>query len=438
MTDNHGYSTPNEGSSDWHMPLNDNFRRIDTDVEVRDIESNLSEYQPNTGAKFLATDSGSIYIGDGRQWQQLGSVTSGQEMFRWGTPKHLQDVLDAAGRNSGPLDDGAVETVACVPGAKYTEPITVPEGVHLYTNGVTFDIDRDVDVWTLDSGCAVYGTATINVDSVSSYTSSAILIDANQATSTPIAMGGGQTNIPNMTGHFRLIGDQPSTSMDPQVGAAIELRGGADTGNYITHCYLGNFNVRGFNNACLANATDTGWQNDNFLSVDAHNCNYFWHHCNNQDSTEGEAKWQLVQSHVQGDAFQHAFWNETDEKSVRFYGHVEDPQRFRDHIIRGPKMKIQATARANWSTKADAFGQNADKADWGVGTTYNSVGFLEGNGESPSVVTNGKEYWGGEMVAFKDTGDGSGDGLYMKGPWQETIEWIQLSDETVAPAGGNE
>ena len=436
MTGNHGYSTPSMGSKDWHIPLNDNFRKIDADIEVRDIEANLGEYQPNLNAKFLATDTGQVYIGDGQQWNRLGTIADGHTRFRLGSPSNLQKVLDNAASNSGPLDHGAVEAVGCIPGEKYTEPITVPEGVHLYTNGTVFDIDRDVDVWTLDSGSAVFGTATINVDSVSNYTSSAILVDANQASTQPIAMGAGQESTANMWGMFRVVGDQPGTGMDPHKGAAFELRGGPTTNDqakFITHCAFGRIMVRGFNNALLCDAQ--GFLNDNFFhGFEMMNCNYGFHHINTSGYENREAKVFIYGGHIQLDDFQHGFWNELPEKSIRYYGHVEDPQRCHDNIIKGGYMKIFPTARWNYSTRTK---HGANKADWGTGTTVSGVGFLEGDGESPSVVTNGKEYWGGEYVAFKDTGDGSGDGLYMKGPWQGTNQWIRVSDETVAPAGGN-
>jgi len=433
MTDNHGYNTPSEGSTDWHVPLNDNFRRIDTDVEVRDTEANLEEYQPNASAKFLATDTGRIHIGDGQQWRLLGSITDGEKRIRWGAPGDLQATLDKASSDSGPLDDGATVAVACVPGERYTDPITIPQGVHLYPNGATFDIDRDVDVWTLDSGSAVIGSATINVDSVSSYTSSAVLVDANQATTTPIAMAAGQESTANMAGTFRIIGSQPGTGMDPTEGAAFELRGKPEPGGFITHCSFGSIMVRGFNNALLCDAQ--GFLNDNrFIGFEMVNCNYGFHHVNTSSAQNREAKVWVTNGHIQGDDFQHAFWNELPEKSIRYYGHVEDPQRFQDSIIRGEYMKVFPTARWNFSRETQT---GADKADWGAGTTVNGVGFLEGNGESPSVVTNGSEYYGGEFVAFKDTGDGSGDGLYMKGPWQGTNAWVRVSGETVAPEGGN-
>lgn len=74
MTRNHDYRTPNRGASDWHKPLNENFNKIDTDVEIRDVESNRGDYTPENGAKFLATDTGAVFIGNGDSWSELGSL----------------------------------------------------------------------------------------------------------------------------------------------------------------------------------------------------------------------------------------------------------------------------------------------------------------------------------------------------------------------------
>lgn len=74
MTKNHNYQTPTQGSSDWHLPLNKNFEKIDTDIEIRDKEANRSEYTPKQGAKFFATDTQKVFLGDGSSWNQIGSV----------------------------------------------------------------------------------------------------------------------------------------------------------------------------------------------------------------------------------------------------------------------------------------------------------------------------------------------------------------------------
>lgn len=72
---NHDYNTPSEGTADWHIPLNENFEQLERDVEIRDAEANRGDYQPAAGTKFLATDSGATYTGDGSNWNLVGYVT---------------------------------------------------------------------------------------------------------------------------------------------------------------------------------------------------------------------------------------------------------------------------------------------------------------------------------------------------------------------------
>lgn len=76
MTENHNLNTPAKGTTDWHVPLNDNFERLDTDVEVRDSEGNRGQYTPKAGAKFFATDTGAAFIGDGSNWNRLAATGS--------------------------------------------------------------------------------------------------------------------------------------------------------------------------------------------------------------------------------------------------------------------------------------------------------------------------------------------------------------------------
>ena len=71
-TPNHGYATLARGDLDWDTTLNDNFRDIDADAPIFDVESNLSNYIPQVGAVFAATDTGVWYIGDGASWSTFG------------------------------------------------------------------------------------------------------------------------------------------------------------------------------------------------------------------------------------------------------------------------------------------------------------------------------------------------------------------------------
>lgn len=71
MTENHDFNEPQKGTTDWHIPLNENFSRLDRVVEIRDGDSNRTQYQPKRGAKFFATDTENEYIGDGNRWVKV-------------------------------------------------------------------------------------------------------------------------------------------------------------------------------------------------------------------------------------------------------------------------------------------------------------------------------------------------------------------------------
>jgi len=68
MTENHDYHTPDRGTAEWHVPLNENFERLDADVEIRDLRENRESYAPEDGVKFLATDTEEVFLGDGEEW----------------------------------------------------------------------------------------------------------------------------------------------------------------------------------------------------------------------------------------------------------------------------------------------------------------------------------------------------------------------------------
>lgn len=102
-TPNHEYNVPDAGTQDWHTPLNENFETLDTGVEIRDTDSNRSDYEPKDGAKFLATDTGTVYIGDGDDWNAMGSVTDGPIAKGWIT------------------EDGSIENALNVDSAQWNE-----------------------------------------------------------------------------------------------------------------------------------------------------------------------------------------------------------------------------------------------------------------------------------------------------------------------------
>jgi flagellin-like hook-associated protein FlgL len=109
MTENHDYNTPARGAQNWDEPLNANFEQLETDVEIRDTTANLSQYTPEEGAKFLATDSGVVYagvdVGDGEtniQWVRQGVMPHGEGFANEARSEFAVVVGGLDNRASGP------------------------------------------------------------------------------------------------------------------------------------------------------------------------------------------------------------------------------------------------------------------------------------------------------------------------------------------------
>lgn len=138
MTDNHNYNTPQKGTTDWHIPLNENFRSIDTDVEVRDIESNRSQYTPKDGAAFRATDTGNVFVGDGSSWNKLNPPADTSS----GGPYTAGSVADIRSQAA----DTATEFVYIAPGTYNFDgrgAIEPSAGTTLYAEPGTVTIQGD-------------------------------------------------------------------------------------------------------------------------------------------------------------------------------------------------------------------------------------------------------------------------------------------------------
>lgn len=75
MTDR--FHSPEGGIENWHLPLNENFDLLETLVEHRQPAANRFSVDPVQGKKWLSTDTGTIYIGTGTQWRELGTIGAG-------------------------------------------------------------------------------------------------------------------------------------------------------------------------------------------------------------------------------------------------------------------------------------------------------------------------------------------------------------------------
>lgn len=74
-TPNHGLNTPQQGTADWHTPLNENFEAIDRILPVVDADAARNDYAPIEHALYIAANTGTVYVGDGSEWNELGSLS---------------------------------------------------------------------------------------------------------------------------------------------------------------------------------------------------------------------------------------------------------------------------------------------------------------------------------------------------------------------------
>lgn len=180
------YNTPAEGTLDWHVPLNENFKKLDEHVEVRDTDSNKDSYTPKSGAKFLATDTGAVYLGDGSSWNQIGTIApstdggSGQvsDGSVVAAPGEVQSTIDQynAGFEWGPQP---MQQIKLRSGEVYRPDSTwrIRSGTILECNGAVIRPQGDFNVIEMERSATVRRPA-INCADVSGYSSAAIVIQA--------------------------------------------------------------------------------------------------------------------------------------------------------------------------------------------------------------------------------------------------------------------
>jgi hypothetical protein len=67
-TNNHGLYKPADNEHDWGDDYRTDFDTIDTALTVRDTDANKTNYSALSGARYEATDTGAVYLGDGSTW----------------------------------------------------------------------------------------------------------------------------------------------------------------------------------------------------------------------------------------------------------------------------------------------------------------------------------------------------------------------------------
>ena len=169
MAYNHEYELPEPGMTDWHVPLNGNFDRLDCDVEIRDAESNLGQYEPRDGAKFMATDTARVFVCDGDEWTHLpttgpepryasvrardvNGVAYAKEFPGDGLASKVENALDWQLANTG--GDGRVRVTAKDDGEEWVwdKDLTIDPTAW---GGITIDVDPNVRIEYPGSGWAL-------------------------------------------------------------------------------------------------------------------------------------------------------------------------------------------------------------------------------------------------------------------------------------------
>lgn len=126
MTRNHNLNTPSRGTAEWDVPMNENFEMLDSKVEIRDTESNLDAYEPKLGAKFFATDTESVFVGDGTGWSKVDSAGRNPR-FDSIDSSRVNNVVDARNLDGADLGEQVENALAIVEGTGGRIRVTAPD-----------------------------------------------------------------------------------------------------------------------------------------------------------------------------------------------------------------------------------------------------------------------------------------------------------------------
>lgn len=139
-TTNHNYYKPTDGETSWGDNKRSDWDDVDVDVEIRDRDTNKSNYSPENGALFRATDTNTLYKGDGSNWillTDLSPFARGSQPVTTATTARTMDGI-LADASSGTFD------------------ITLPAP----------STDVEVTVKKIDSSSNAVGVATPNAETI--------------------------------------------------------------------------------------------------------------------------------------------------------------------------------------------------------------------------------------------------------------------------------
>jgi hypothetical protein len=330
------------------------------------------------------------------------SGTSSFGNVLWAPPGKLQDAIDAV---TGWGDKrGAVALYPHTP-YKPSGEIHVKPYVSLFGNNASLRAQVDENVLFFDKGTTLQGPLRVNTRVYDGYTSSAVVLDGSRVDGDYYRHSTGNAAI--LDGPLRLYGTKGE-------GTGFHM---VANGDPVTHC-AATLWIRGYQDAVLAQANGS-FLNDNMLDVEIAKC-----HTGIRHTGDRQAK-LLVWGHLQTGTMHNGIVNDAqnpDErlKSVRFWGHIEDPHRVDGHVVAGDRIRVRGTSRFNYQNQ---------NFDLGNGTTLEGVGVERADADGPTRKFNNP----GDVVMFEDTGteDSAATGIYLK---LLDNTFVKLSDWTATQA----
>lgn len=205
MTDKKRYETPAYGRTDWHQPINSNFRQLDVDVERRGPRDALSEHEPKAGSKYLATDTEEVFLGDGSKWRKLATTGPNPDFTAVKTAQRpVADVRAYGATGDGRTDDTEAIQRA-VDEAPNQSAVFLPDGQYRITEPITFGTSgRSKHLWgsgeariVTDSNAGITGAGALEMPTVEEYdfTVRDLKFDLNGGVDYAIRMGDSSDNV---------------------------------------------------------------------------------------------------------------------------------------------------------------------------------------------------------------------------------------------------
>jgi hypothetical protein len=83
-TEKHGLNLPAKGTTDWNVPLNENFEKLDAAslLQVYDVTTLKADFTPSDETFAFIESTREFWSGTGTEWVRVGHVKqSGNEVY---------------------------------------------------------------------------------------------------------------------------------------------------------------------------------------------------------------------------------------------------------------------------------------------------------------------------------------------------------------------